>query len=237
MSMFEEFKRLGSSLVSDVLDEAGYHDQTLDPAIASIGAPARFCGPAVCVQGQRQVNTVNRPGAAATMPLYELPLIASGQSVLVLAANGFRGGAVTGGLLAAELKAAGCAGVVTDGFVRDAEELAETGLPVRAAGVIPLNGARRFRLVAWGAPVTMPAPEGGAVTVHPGDLVLGDGDGVVIIPQHTAPRILAMGRELERREAALRENAAQLCAAERAAARAGRMSHVEWLRGQEEVTS
>ncbi|MDO5614061.1 MAG: RraA family protein [Paracoccus sp. (in: a-proteobacteria)] len=235
--MFNEFKQLGSALISDVLDEAGYHSQTLDPSIAAVGEAVSFCGPAVCVQGQRQVNTVNRPCKSATMPLYGLPLLLSGPSVLVLATNGFRGGAVTGGLLAAELASAGCAGLITDGLVRDLHELSAIGLPVRAAGTIPLNGARRFCLTGQNAPVTLPAPEGGTVTIHPGDLVLGDQDGTVIVPQHAAAAILAMGKELARREEQLRQDAARMTAAERATARATRMSHVEWLRSKEEALS
>lgn len=237
MSMFDEFRQLGSSLISDVLDEAGYHGQTLDPGIAAIGEAVSFCGPAVCVQGQRQVNTLNKPRSSSRMPLYDLPMMLNGTSVLVLATNGFRGGAVTGGLLAAELAGAGCAGLITDGLVRDLHELSAIGLPVRAAGMIPLNGARRFCLTGQNAAVTMPAPEGGTVTIHPGDLVLGDQDGTVIVPQHAATAILAMGKELARREDQLRQDAARMTAAERATARAARMSHVEWLRDKDEALS
>ncbi|TRW95331.1 RraA family protein [Paracoccus sp. M683] len=239
MAMFDAFKQLGTALISDVLDEAGFHSQTLDPAIAGIGGGAgavvAFCAPAVCVQGQRQVNTAISPGPSATMPLYQLPMLARGHVVLVLATGGFRGGAVTGGLLADELAQVSCAGLVTDGLVRDVGELDQIGLPIRAAGAIPLNGARRFCLTGWNAPVQMPAPEGGTITVHPGDVVLGDRDGTVIVPQQAAPQILAMGQELQRREERLRIGAAHLSPAERAAARAARMSHVRWLRGTEKA--
>ncbi|MDO5631606.1 MAG: RraA family protein [Paracoccus sp. (in: a-proteobacteria)] len=235
MSEYGEFTRLGTALVSDILDEAGYHNQTLDPSIAGVGQVASFCGAAICVQGQRRVNTVNPPADAATMPLYQLPMLVSGPAVLVLATNSFRGGAVTGGLLAEELRQAGCVAVVTDGLVRDLNELAATGLAVRAAGAIPLNGARRFILTGWNMPVSLPTPEGGGVTIHPGDLILGDMDGTVIVPQAVASQILTMGRELERRESRLRKDSMHLSAPERAAARANRMSHVLWLRGQKEM--
>jgi 4-hydroxy-4-methyl-2-oxoglutarate aldolase len=125
---------------------------------------------------------------------------------------------------------------VTDGLVRDRRELDQIGLPVRAAGAIPLNGARRLSIVGWNAPVTMPGPEGASVSVRPGDLVLGDQDGTVIVPQEAAPQILAMAQELERREEQLRHDAARQTAAERASARAGRMSHVTWLRGPKQET-
>lgn len=235
--MLDDFRLLGSSLVSDVLDEAGYHNQTIAPVLGPIGPAQPFCGPAVCVQGERQVSTANSPRSAAIRPLYELPLLVRSGTVLVLSTNGFRGGAVTGGLLAAELAQAGCVGILTDGMVRDRREIAEIGLPVRAAGTIPLNGARRYRLVGWNVLVSMPSPEGGVVTIRPGDLILGDDDGTVVIPQTVAPEILRMSRELQRREQALRDNAAGLSAEERAAARAARMSHVEWLRAVGEVTS
>ncbi|WP_078571852.1 hypothetical protein [Thioclava sp. F36-7] len=49
--MIDRFAKLGTALVSDVLDEAGFHSQTLDPSLGFIGAAKAICGPAICVQG------------------------------------------------------------------------------------------------------------------------------------------------------------------------------------------
>ncbi|MBZ0146674.1 MAG: hypothetical protein K8F62_03905, partial [Pseudorhodoplanes sp.] len=90
--------------------------------------------------------------------------------------------------------------MVTDGAVRDADEIRELGFPVIAAAITPTNGARRWRLVEADRPVTLPGHERGVVTVSPGDFVLADGDGVVVIPLQHAGQVIADAEELQRIE-------------------------------------
>lgn len=232
-NMFERFKALGTALVSDVLDEGGYHSQTLDPTLGPVGALEPACGPAICVSGERTIKTRTVAGPDATLPLYNLPTLAQPGGVLVFATSGFRGGGVTGELLALDLKSAGVVGLVTDGMVRDKTALAQIGLNVVAAGVIPTNGARRFHITGWGQSVTLLGPEGGTVRIAPGDLVLMDADGVLIIPNDVAARVLEMAEELARKEDILKSNTTMQSAKVRAKARAERMSHMVWLRHPE----
>lgn len=231
--MFERFKKLGTALVSDVLDEAGFHSQTLAPELEPVGAGEPICGPAICVSGERSVTTRTVACDDATLPLYSLPTLARPGGVMVFATGGFRGGGVTGELLALDLKSAGVVGLVTDGMVRDRIALAGIGLAVVAAGVIPTNGARRFQITGWGERVALPGPEGSSVRVAPGDLVLVDADGVLIIPQGVASQVLEMAEELARKEDVLKSNTAMQSAEARAKARAERMSHMVWLRNSE----
>lgn len=231
--LFERFNALGTALVSDVLDEAGFHSQTLDPALSPLGSEAPVCGPAICVSGERSITTRTAVGADATLPLYNLPTLAQSGGVMVFATSGFRGGGVTGELLALDLKSAGVVGLVTDGLVRDRTAIAEIGMTVVAAGVIPTNGARRFQITGWGERVTMPGPEGSTVRISPGDVVLVDADGVVVIPKGVATRVLDMAEELARKEDILKSNTAMQSAEVRAKARADRMSHMVWLRNSE----
>ena len=69
-----------------------------------------------------------------------------------------------------------------------------------AAAITPINGARRWRLVEADRPVTLPGHEGRAVTVSPGDFILADGDGVVVIPLQVAEQVIADAEELQRIE-------------------------------------
>ncbi|MHA6344421.1 RraA family protein [Roseivivax sp. CAU 1761] len=234
MSLAERFCAVGTAVVSDVLDEAGFPAQTLDPRLAAIGPARAFCGPAICVRAERRVATRNGAAAGALRPLYALPGLAAAGGVLVLATGGFRGGAVLGGLLADELAGMAVAGCVTDGLVRDRAEVA-AALPVHAAGAIPANGARRVEIAAWDLPVALPGPEGDTLLVTPGDMVLGDGDGAVVIPAAVTQEVLAMAEELAAREDALTRRAAAMGAEDRARARAERLSHVVWLRDAKEM--
>jgi regulator of RNase E activity RraA len=115
--------------------------------------------------------------------------------VLVMDARGDLRGATGGGILMTRLMVRGVAGMVTDGGVRDSAEIAELPMPVFCRQpVAPLN------LVAHHA-VEANVPIGCAgVAVYPGDMIVGDADGVVCIPRHLTEEVAAEGWEQERRE-------------------------------------
>jgi len=102
--------------------------------------------------------------------------------VLVVATGGYIGTAVTGDLLIGVAKNRGAAGFVTDGLVRDLDDLETIGLPVYAMGVTP-NSPQRRGPGSVGLPVVC-----GGVAVASGDIVVGDRDGVVVVAR---PRIAA----------------------------------------------
>jgi 4-hydroxy-4-methyl-2-oxoglutarate aldolase len=108
--------------------------------------------------------------------------------VLVVATGGYAGAAVTGDLLIGVARNRGAAGFVTDGLVRDLDDLEAVGLPVYAMGVTP-NSPQRRGPGAVGLPIVC-----GGVTVASGDVVVGDRDGVVVVPR---ARILATLESLE----------------------------------------
>jgi 4-hydroxy-4-methyl-2-oxoglutarate aldolase len=108
--------------------------------------------------------------------------------VLVVATGGYVGAAVTGDLLIGVARNRGAVGFVTDGLVRDLEDLETVGLPVFAIGVTP-NSPQRRGPGAVGLPVVC-----GGVTVASGDVVVGDRDGVVVVPR---ARIAATLESLE----------------------------------------
>ncbi len=97
--------------------------------------------------------------------------------VLVVATGGYAGAAVTGDLLIGVAKNRGAAGFVTDGLVRDLEDLETIGLPVYAMGATP-NSPQRRGPGSVGLPVVC-----GGVVVASGDVVVGDRDGVVVVPR------------------------------------------------------
>jgi 4-hydroxy-4-methyl-2-oxoglutarate aldolase len=105
--------------------------------------------------------------------------------VLVAAADGFTHTAVTGDLMMGMARNRGVAGLVTDGLVRDVAGIRAVGLPVFCAGVTP-NSPARNGPGHVGLPVVL-----GGVQVAAGDVILGDEDGVVVIPQGLLPQVLA----------------------------------------------
>jgi regulator of RNase E activity RraA/2-keto-4-pentenoate hydratase/2-oxohepta-3-ene-1,7-dioic acid hydratase in catechol pathway len=115
--------------------------------------------------------------------------------VLVIDARQEPAAGTIGDILALRAQARGAAGIVTDGAIRDAARLAELDIPAYHAAVHPAVLGRRHVPWEWGVTVAC-----AGVTVQPGDLVIGDGDGVVVLPPGLAPEILADAREQERQE-------------------------------------
>jgi len=114
--------------------------------------------------------------------------------VVVIEARGDAGSGTLGDILAIRAHARGAAGIVTDGGVRDAAAVAAVGIPVYFAGAHPAVLGRKH--VPWEGDVTVAC---GGATVQPGDVIVGDTDGVIVIPPAIAEEIAdaAFAQEVE----------------------------------------
>lgn len=106
--------------------------------------------------------------------------------VIVIEARQEPGSGTLGDILALRAKTRGAAGVVTDGGVRDFEAVKETGLPVFTQGAHPCVLGRKH--VPWDSDIAIAC---GNATVVPGDVIVGDDDGVVVIPRALAAEVVA----------------------------------------------
>jgi regulator of RNase E activity RraA len=189
--LVEGFRAVATASVADAVDKVcgkrGYMDSTIKPRINE----KRVVGPAATVL------------EAATdeflPPQHALDLIdeAPAGSVIVIAIQGGEADvAVWGGLMTAGAFANGHAGAVLDGGVRDLAEIRrDYDFPVFARSVSPGTTLGRYKTVASQVPVQV-----GDVIVHPGDLIVADIDGVVVVPQGQAAEVLAMAKEIDERE-------------------------------------
>ncbi|MCW0215865.1 MAG: RraA family protein [Pseudonocardia sp.] len=130
------------------------------------------------------------------LPVLVALRVAQPGSVLVVATDG-GARAVAGELFATEAKRRGIAGIVIDGFCRDLRGLRAVGLPVYARGTTPMSGTT-LDPGTLGERVTI-----GGVLVLPGDLVVGDDDGLVIAPPEQLVAAIDAAEEIERAEQAL----------------------------------
>ena len=183
-AMRDVLRRAGAALVSDALDALGHGERAFAATIRPVTTTAAFAGPARILQYER-VPPGERvpPDPARTVALLEkIEATVQSGDVMVLA---FRDSAppwgALGGLYAAQYRNLGAAGVVTDAFVRDRDELESIGLPVHAGGLSPTNARGRIRFVAMDVPVTVAGQ-----SVAPGDWLVGDGDGAVVVPAAAA---------------------------------------------------
>jgi 2-keto-4-pentenoate hydratase/2-oxohepta-3-ene-1,7-dioic acid hydratase in catechol pathway/regulator of RNase E activity RraA len=126
--------------------------------------------------------------------------------VLVIEARGDQTAGTVGDILALRTQVRGAAGIVTDGAIRDSAALAGLEIPTYHAAVHPAVLGRRH--VPWETDVTVACA---GVTIQPGDIVVGDADGVVVLPPPIAAEVLADARDQERQEQFI---AAQVAAGE-----------------------
>lgn len=157
----------------------------IDPAIRAAWRGARVAGPAFTVQGAGGDN----------LALHHAVYAAPAGAVLVVDVNGARYGH-WGEVLAVAAQARHLAGLVIDGGVRDTEEMKDLGFPVFSRRN-SVRGTRKLFSGALGVEV-----EVGGVTVRTGDTVVGDADGVVVLPAEIASRVveqadLRVRKELE----------------------------------------
>jgi 2-keto-4-pentenoate hydratase/2-oxohepta-3-ene-1,7-dioic acid hydratase in catechol pathway/regulator of RNase E activity RraA len=115
--------------------------------------------------------------------------------ILVIEARGDPTAGTIGDILALRAQVRGASGIVTDGAIRDSAALAALDIPVYHAAVHPAVLGRRH--VPWETDVTVACA---GVTVQPGDILVGDADGVVVLPPPLAPDLLAEAAEQERQE-------------------------------------
>lgn len=114
--------------------------------------------------------------------------------IIVIEARGDATTGTLGDILALRARARGAAGVVTDGGVRDFDAVAEIGLPVFSQGAHPSVLGRKH--VPWDSDITISC---GGATVQPGDIIVGDSDGVVVIPPALAEQVAddTLAQEIE----------------------------------------
>ena len=161
-----------ASILADVAGRRG----ALDGRIAALHPRMRVAGPAFTVEV--------RPGD--NLMIHAAMQLAKPGDVLVIDGKGDTTCALMGSIMMNACLKLGLAGVVIDAAVRDSEELVELGFPVYAVGTNP-NGPTKFVPGRINHPVAV-----GGVTVHPGDLVVGDADGITVIERDKAPFMLPL---------------------------------------------
>ena len=170
-ALIDAFRGAQTSHLVDAMDGRGALDHRIKPMDPN---NAIFCGPALTALAY-PADVVGVYGALAE---------AEPGDVIVTANDAYTATAVIGDLVAGMMKNKGVAAFVTDGLARDRAGIVASGLPLFAAGVIPASPAANGPAVV-GAPVTL-----GGQHVRPGDIIVGDADGVVVVPLDRAQAVL-----------------------------------------------
>jgi regulator of RNase E activity RraA len=185
--IIDRFRRCGTATVSTILTKRGLNRVFLYGVAPLPGSRPRLVARAftmrsVAVREDMLAADKSQP------PQVNLQRRATEECppghVLVIDCRGDATGASGGMMLFERMRIRGCAGVVTDGGVRDAAEIVETGFPVYAKAVCPPNSMQAHRFIELNAPISC-----GGVAVYPGDFLVGDADGVILVPAAIAEAV------------------------------------------------
>jgi RraA family protein len=164
-----------SSILADVAGRRG----ALSSRIAPLAPTMRLAGNALTIDVRPGDNLMIHAAMAMAKP----------GDVLVIDGKGDESCALMGEIMVSQCMALGIAGVVVYGAVRDTEAIRELGFPMYAIGANP-NGPSKLVPGRINWPVSV-----GGVTVHPGDLVVADADGVVVVEPAKVPAVLALAKK------------------------------------------
>ena len=190
----ERLHALHSPVISDVLDRVGYRDQTLKAGIRPLFPGAIAAGVA------RTVQTVPVDGRIPSEPykgeMAAVDALRSGDVMVVSECDW----SFWGELLSTAARYKDCRGVVIDGYTRDTKAIIGMGFPVFCRGIHPADSLGRLDVVEHDVPIQC-----AGVAVNPGDFILADDDGVVVIPRAVAEEVLTLAEEKIRGENLVRK--------------------------------
>lgn len=200
MSITERLEQLDTAIVCDVNDEKGWPAPALDPAIKlQTDTTGPIVGFAYTIEGQW--THAKGPDRTKLKVVDEVPE----GSVAVWSGTNARGICLFGDLLAGKMAANGCRGAIVDGGFRDRQAISESGFSVYARYSSPVQAVGRWRVTRSEEPVILPGALGNLVTVHPGDWILADADGIVVIAKDKVEETLDRAEEIRADEAEARK--------------------------------
>jgi 4-hydroxy-4-methyl-2-oxoglutarate aldolase len=198
LDLIDRLARLYTPVVADLLDRFGFRDQALRADIRPLAPVMRTAGYA------HTVRTIPAAGIAPAHPyageIEAVDALRPGEVMMVSRCDW----SFWGELLSTAARHRGCRGIIIDGYTRDTQAIISMGFPVFCRGIHPADSLGRLDVEAHDVPIAC-----GGVNVAPGDLVLADHDGVVVVPSSVAPEVIAAAEEKVRGENLVRTKLAE----------------------------
>lgn len=198
VSIRDRYLAVDTANVGDVLDELGLLDQSLGTDLLDLGT-GRVAGFAYTITGELV------PSDTTGDPRKMEACNGVSEAEVTVWAGGATGVCYFGELIALGMMERGCVGAVVDGGVRDVRWLREHGFAVRARYRSPTQSIKRWAVTQWQIPVFVPGATSRHVVVSPGDFVLGDEDGVIVVPADRVEEVLVRAEEMTRTEEEIRQ--------------------------------
>ena len=192
----EGFKMTAIASVSDAVDqvvgERGFMNYDMRPVI-----PGRIVGRAVTAKVEPIEEGKSTASGAVSHSVQMIDGAEPGEVGVIVIEDGLNVAAV-GGLMITAAKSRSMGGMILDGGVRDIPELRTLGLPIYARSYSPATAVGRYASVSKNEPVMC-----AGVTVAPGDIIVADEDGVVVVPKAHAAKVLEAAQQIDEKEGAM----------------------------------
>lgn len=197
-SLIERYSRLTTAFVSDVLRVGGAPHQVMHHSIQRMISTKTMAGPAFCVHGETILGGTPKRDRNVRLEMFQR--IATGD-IVVVATGGYENAVDVGDNLMEALHMRGCSGFVIDGGIRDRDAIAELGMPVFGRFATPVYSGGQWDMTDLQVPISLKGQTTDQVTVHPGDMIVADGDGVVVVPRRFAEQVAEDAEKLASVEA------------------------------------
>ena len=177
-------EKLYTPVVGDILDTMGYNHQFLPPEIMPLKDDMKLAGRACTILEHNVYEAQKKPFGLLTEALDQL------KEDEIYVATGAGNSALWGELLTATARTRGAVGAVLDGYTRDTPQVLAQNFPVFGRGRWAQDSSIRTNVVDFRCTIEI-----GQVTIHDGDIVFGDMDGVLIIPKEIATECIEKALE------------------------------------------
>jgi len=184
--VIEGYGRVTTATLTTVLLKHGVRNTWVRGAAPVAGPNTRVVGPAFTMRFIPIREDLQSPAAWSSpkSSRHAVEAVPEG-AVVMIGADGRADAGVLGDILVERLNQRGAAGLVTDGAVRDLQGISETGLPVWAAGAAAPPAVASLHFAGWQEPIGC-----GGVPIFPGELIVADRDGAVVVPGDLVEKIL-----------------------------------------------
>lgn len=191
----DRYEKVSTAMVNDVLREMNILYQTLPNNILPLRDNMKVAGIAFTLKGSKNLDLTNEMNQRAEMLEAIEP-----DSVCVWDTSGDDESAQWGEIMTMASIKRGCRGAVVDGGVRDTDMVLKQNFPVFCKYRSSNGMLGRFRMIGWQMPITV-----GQVHIMPGDIILGDIDGVIVVPRDIAYDVLLRAEEIRDNEVGIKE--------------------------------
>ncbi len=189
-ALLDAYRHVEVASVSDAIEQLYGQRMYLSHRMQAL-FPTRFAGFAVTVRMEKQ----EKADSQAVDGMLQAIDRGAKNSVYVMSIEDGADIAGMGGLMGTAMQARDFSGAIIDGAVRDTAYLKKIGFPVYATGIAPSTLVGHYRCSGTEVPVVIDG-----VTIHPGDIITADHDGVVVVPRARAEQVLVLAQQLDFKE-------------------------------------